>query len=72
MSIVKVSKLKLNYEKLYMLDMFFKEEFKQQYRYGTMGFYYWKIIKNITQKGFVNAIIVDSDLAATTSNLRNF
>ena len=67
MSKVKVSKLILNYENLYLLDKFFKEEFKQQYRYGTMGFFYWKMIKNLTQKGFVNTIFVDSNLAATTS-----
>jgi len=64
---LKLKKLNLNSEDLFLLDSFFKKEIKGNYRYGTMGFFYWKILLNKSMKGFVNGIYVNSSLASTTS-----
>ncbi len=50
-----------------MLDRFFKQHYKNDYRYGTMGFFYWKLVLNKTMKGFFNTISINSELVATTS-----
>ncbi len=64
---MKIIKLELDSENLYILDRFFKQQFKNDYRYGTMGFFYWKLVLNKTMKGFLNTISINSELVATTS-----
>lgn len=57
----------LDKEELYALDSFFKVQFKGGYRYGTMGYFFWKIFLNPFGKGFVRVIKKESDIVATTS-----
>tara|TARA_B110000003_G_scaffold270559_1_gene303262 strand:- start:4731 stop:5792 length:1062 start_codon:yes stop_codon:yes gene_type:complete len=64
---LKTIKLKLDSENLFILDRFFKQHYKNDYRYGTMGFFYWKLVLNKTMKGFFNTISINSELVATTS-----
>lgn len=57
----------LDKEELYKLDSFFKIQFKGRYRYGTMGYFFWKIFLNPFGKGFMSVIKNGSDIVATTS-----
>jgi hypothetical protein len=58
---------KLEKEELFKLDTFFKRQFSGSYRYGTMGYFFWKIFLNPFREGFVNLIKNGNDIAATTS-----
>ena len=64
---MKAQEFDINLENLYMLEMFFKEQFQGNYRYGTADYFYWKFILNKTKKGFVNCCLVNSKLVATAS-----
>lgn len=57
----------LEKEDLYKLDSFFKIQFRGGYRYGTMGYFFWKIFLNPFGKGFVSLIKKESEIVATTS-----
>jgi GNAT superfamily N-acetyltransferase len=57
----------LKKDELFVLDQFFKLQFKAKFRYGTMGSFFWKIFINPFGRGFVNAIHHDDKIVATTS-----
>jgi len=62
-----VKNLKLDLETLFVLDNFFKNQFRGSYRYGTMGFFYWKLVKNSSFPGIINGIFINSKLTSTAS-----
>ena len=64
---MKVQNLNIDLENLFILDVFFKKHFKGSYRYGTMGFFYWKLVKNRTLSGCIKGIFIDSVLTSTAS-----
>ena len=43
---MRINKLNLTSENLYLVDQFFKFQFKNHQRYGEMGHFYWKLLKN--------------------------
>jgi hypothetical protein len=57
----------LEKDQLFSLDLFFKNQFKGNYRYGTMGSFFWKIFTNPFGKGFVKAIHHEDNIVAITS-----
>lgn len=62
-----IKNLKLDLETLFILDKFFKNQFRGSYRYGTIGFFYWKLVKNSSFPGTINGIFIDSALTSTAS-----
>ncbi|MEH6632316.1 MAG: GNAT family N-acetyltransferase [Halopseudomonas aestusnigri] len=54
-------------EDLWRISQFFKTNFMGEGRYGTMDVFTWKAFENPTDKGFVNFIEIDGDVASTTS-----
>ena len=64
---MKIHKLNLTLENLFLVDQFFKVQFKGNYRYGQMGYFYWKLLKNKTSNGFINSYIDKDKIIATTS-----
>jgi hypothetical protein len=62
-----IKNLKLDLETLFVLDNFFKNQFRGSYRYGTMGFFYWKLVKNSSFPGIINGIFINSKLTSTAS-----
>ena len=64
---MKIHKLNLTSENLFLVDQFFKVQFKGNYRYGQMGYFYWKLLKNKTSNGFINSYIDKDKIIATTS-----
>ena len=57
----------LNPNEFYTLDKFFKIQFTDSFRYGTMGYFYWKIILNPYNTGIVNIIENNNTISATTT-----
>ena len=64
---MKIHKLNLTLENLFLVEQFFKLQFKDNYRYGQMGYFYWKLLKNKTNNGFINCCIDKNKIVATTS-----
>lgn len=52
---------------LSLIGLFFKKQFNGVGRYGSMGFFDWKILKNYTKQGFVNLVKDGDRIASTTS-----
>lgn len=64
---MKIKKLELTIENLFLLDQFFKIQFNDNYRYGQMGYFYWKLLKNRSGLGFINYYNDNNKIIATTS-----
>lgn len=64
---MKINKLNLTSENLFLVDQFFKSQFKNNQRYGEMGYFYWKLLKNKISNGFINSYSEMGDIVATTS-----
>ena len=62
-----IKKLELTIENLFLLDQFFKIQFNDNYRYGQMGYFYWKLLKNRAGLGFLNYYNDNNKIIATTS-----
>ena len=57
----------LNSNEYYNLDKFFKNQFPDSYRYGTMGYFFWKINLNPYKIGIVNVIEDEKTISASTT-----
>ena len=64
---MKINKLNLTLENLFLIDQFFKVQFKDNRRYGEMGYFYWKLLKNKINNGFINCYRDEDNIIATTS-----
>jgi len=67
LSNMKINKLNLTSENLFLVDQFFKSQFKNNQRYGEMGYFYWKLLKNKINNGFINSYSEKGGIVATTS-----
>lgn len=64
---MEIKKVKKSKEELFLIQEFFKIQFKGNYSYGDIGYFYWKLFRNKTQKGFINYYIKKNQIIATTS-----
>ena len=64
---MKIKKAKKGKEDFFLIEKFFKIQFKGNYSYGDIEYFYWKLFKNKTQNGFINYYIKKDKIIATTS-----
>ncbi len=64
---MKINKLNLTLENLFLVDQFFKIQYIDNKRYGEMGYFYWKLLKNKINNGFINCYRDEDKIIATTS-----
>lgn len=64
---MRIIKIKSSSEKLFLLEEFFKNQFKGGYTYGETNYFFWKLIKNKSEEGFINCYLENKKIIATAS-----